>query len=105
MSEPNADSSIEHVLTVPESVPKLSLLGHGDSVLRAVEGGFRAVDIHVRGNQITLRGNSGDVALVERLFDELIEIAATGQPLTADAVQRAARSEARRVGKGRGARG
>jgi len=90
MSEPSGASSIEHVLTVPESVPMLSLLGHGDSVLRAVETGFPDVDIHVRGNAITLRGKAGDVALVERLFDELIDIAATGQPLTADAVQRAA---------------
>lgn len=89
MSEPSA-ASIEHVLEVPESVPMLSLLGHGDSVLRAVEQGFTSVDIHVRGNEITLRGNPGDVALVERLLDELIDIAATGQPLTADAVQRAA---------------
>src|SRR5690625_2239177 len=90
MSEPSGASSIEHVLTVPESVPMLSLLGHGDSVLRAVEQGFTSVDVHVRGNEITLRGKAGDVALVERLLDELIAIAATGQSLTADAVQRAA---------------
>src|SRR5690625_3807060 len=89
MSEPSA-ASIEHVLEVPESVPMLSLLGHGDSVLRAVEQGFTSVDVHVRGNEITLRGNPGDVALVERLFDELIDIAATGQPLPAGPVQRAA---------------
>ncbi|HLS04405.1 MAG TPA: PhoH family protein [Actinomycetales bacterium] len=90
MSEATAGNSIEHVLTVPETVPMLSLLGHGDSVLRAVEAGFPTVDVHARGNEITLRGKAGDVALVERLLDELIDIATTGQPLTADAVQRAA---------------
>src|SRR5690625_2344278 len=90
MSEYSAESSIEHVLTVPQEIPMLSLLGHADSVLRAMEAGFPSVDIHVRGDEITLRGHSGDVALVERLIDELIDVAATGQPLTADVVQRAA---------------
>src|SRR5690625_4529472 len=89
MSEPSA-ASIEHVLEVPESVPMLSLLGHGDSVLRAVEQGFTSVDVHVRGSGLTLRGNPAAGALVERLFDELIDTAPTGHPPTADAVQRAA---------------
>lgn len=90
MTDSEPSSTSEHTLVVPETVPMISLLGQGDSVLRAVENGFEHVDIHVRGNEITLRGAAGDVALVERLFDELIDVASTGQPLTADAVQRAA---------------
>lgn len=64
------------------------LLGRRDEVLRAVEAGFRDVDIHARGNEITLAGPTGDVALVARLVDELVEMAASGTPLTPDVVTR-----------------
>ena len=67
----------------------VALLGQRDEVLRAVESGFPTVDIHVRGNVVTLTGRSGDVALAERLIDELSQIAAASQPLSADAVERA----------------
>ena len=45
--------------------------GPGDELLRVIERDF-AADIHVRGNQITLTGDPGEVALAERLFDELV---------------------------------
>ncbi|GEA89279.1 phosphate starvation protein PhoH [Cellulomonas cellasea] len=64
------------------------LLGRRDEVLRAIEAGFRDVDIHARGNEITLAGPTGDVALVARLVDELVEMAASGTPLTPDVVTR-----------------
>nr|WP_245529026.1 PhoH family protein [Beutenbergia cavernae] len=76
-------------MTVPDDVSMVALLGRRDEVLRAIERGFPAVDVHVRGNVVTLIGRPGDVALAERLLDELTEIAATAQPLTADAVERA----------------
>jgi phosphate starvation-inducible PhoH-like protein len=66
----------------------VELLGMDDQVLRAVEGGFTSVDVHVRGNEITLAGPAGDVALVARLVDELVETAVAGTPLTPDVVTR-----------------
>ncbi len=66
----------------------VELLGLGDQVLRAIEAGFRTVDVHVRGNEITLAGPAGDVALVARLVDELVETAVAGTPLTPDVVSR-----------------
>ena len=42
----------------------------------------------MRGNEITVTGPFGEVALVERLVDELIAVVGAGQPLTADAVER-----------------
>ena len=66
----------------------VELLGRGDEVLLAIEAGFRSVDIHARGNEISLAGPAGDVALVAELVDELIEVAATGTPLTPDVVAR-----------------
>ncbi|NEC93284.1 PhoH family protein, partial [Streptomyces sp. SID12501] len=46
------------------------------------------VDVHVRGNEVTLAGPAGDVALVTRLVDELVEMAAAGTPLSPEVVQR-----------------
>lgn len=79
---------VEHRITIPSSVSMVELLGLNDQVLRAVEAGFAAVDVHVRGNEITLAGPAGDVALVARLVDELVEMALGGTPLTPDVVTR-----------------
>jgi len=79
---------VEHRITVGADVSMVELLGRGDEVLLAIEAGFRAVDIHARGNEISLAGPAGDVALVAELVDELIEVAATGAPLTPDVVAR-----------------
>ena len=80
---------VQHQVTVPDDVPMVVLLGQRDEVLRAVERGFPAVDVHVRGNVLTLTGPVGDVALAERLVDELSTVAGAGQALSADAVERA----------------
>ncbi|MBK5249739.1 MAG: PhoH family protein [Actinomycetales bacterium] len=89
-ARPTSESArVQHQITIPDDVPMVALLGQRDEVLRAVESGFPTVDIHVRGNVVTLTGRSGDVALAERLIDELSQIAAASQPLSADAVERA----------------
>jgi phosphate starvation-inducible PhoH-like protein len=44
--------------------------------------------VHVRGNEITITGSAADNAIATRLFDALIALASSGQPLTADAVER-----------------
>jgi phosphate starvation-inducible PhoH-like protein len=45
-------------------------------------------DVHVRGNRITLYGEPGEVALAERLLDELVTIIRTGQGVTTETVER-----------------
>lgn len=79
---------VEHRITVPAEVSMVELLGLRDEVLRAIEDGFRAVDVHVRGNEVTLAGPAGDVGLVTRLVDELVEMAAAGTPLSPEVVTR-----------------
>lgn len=79
---------IEHRITVPSDVSMIELLGLRDEVLRSIEDGFRSVDVHVRGNEVSLAGPPGDVALVTRLVDELVEMAAGGTPLSPDVVAR-----------------
>jgi phosphate starvation-inducible PhoH-like protein len=77
-----------HTIVVPSSVPMVSLLGPSDEHLILIEKSFDA-DIHVRGNQVTLRGEQSEVALVERLLDELVTIIRTGQGVTTETVERA----------------
>src|SRR5690625_1570972 len=82
--QPQGRETFEHQIVIPDDVPMVTLLGRRDEVLRAIEHGFPRVDIHVRGNLFTFAGPAGEVALAERLVDELTEVARGGQPLTAD---------------------
>ncbi|NTW39785.1 MAG: PhoH family protein, partial [Cellulomonadaceae bacterium] len=79
---------VEHRIVVPAHLPAVALLGPGDEVLRAVEGGFPSVRIHARGDEITLVGPPAEVELVARLLDELLEVAVSGTHLSADVVTR-----------------
>ncbi|HET7356106.1 MAG TPA: PhoH family protein [Nocardioidaceae bacterium] len=79
----------QHTIVVPASIPMVALLGPGDEHLTQIENAFEA-DVHVRGNQITLRGDPAEVALAERLLDELVTIIRTGQGLTPETVERVA---------------
>ncbi|MDW8804783.1 PhoH family protein [Streptomyces scabiei] len=74
--------------TVPAAHPMVTVLGSGDSLLRVIEKAFPAVDIHVRGNEISAVGEAPEVTLVQRVFDEMMLVLRTGQPMTEDAVER-----------------
>ncbi len=67
----------------------VSLLGSGDELLHVIEREFVA-DIHVRGNEITATGDPAEIALVNDLFAEMVELQRKGTDLTADVVERAA---------------
>ncbi|MFJ4921863.1 PhoH family protein [Streptomyces sp. NPDC088725] len=75
-------------ITVPASHPMVTVLGSGDSLLRVIEKAFKGADIHVRGNEISATGSAPDVAMIQRLFDEMMLVLRTGQPMTEDAVER-----------------
>ena len=83
------DATVVRTLTLPEDVAPVTLLGARDEVLRAIEKGFTDVDIHVRGTAVTVSGPAARVDTVVVLLSELIDVARTGTPLTADAVERA----------------
>ncbi len=87
-SDANADRpQTVHTMVVPQSINMVSLLGPGDEHLALIEQAIEA-DIHVRGNQIKLTGEPGEIALAERLLDELVTIIRTGQGLTGEIVER-----------------
>lgn len=78
----------EIVVTVPVSQPMLGLLGVGDEVLREIERQFVEVDVHVRGNNITLRGTTTETAIAKQLFEELLMVLRSGHAITTDAIER-----------------
>ncbi len=65
----------------------LALLGSRDENLRVAEE-LLVADVHVRGNEVTLSGAPADVAFAERVFTELVTLAARGQQVGPDAVRR-----------------
>ena len=84
-----AHADATHTVQIPADVQMVSLLGPRDEYLRTIERSFTHVDIHVRGNEFHLSGPSGDLALIERLLDELLDIVAKGHPLSREGVERA----------------
>jgi phosphate starvation-inducible PhoH-like protein len=78
---------VRTTITVPDSVSMVGLLGSGDELLRLVENEVDA-DVHVRGNEIAITGQPADNAFAVRVFDELIALLGTGQPLRPDSVRR-----------------
>ena len=76
-----------HTVVVPNSIDMVSVLGPGDEHLRLIERAFEA-SVHVRGNRITLAGDSAEVAMAERLLDEVVTLVRTGQGVTGETVER-----------------
>ena len=76
-----------HTVVVPNSIDMVSVLGPGDEHLRLIERAFDAT-VHVRGNRITLTGDSAEVAAAERLLDEVVTLVRTGQGVTGETVER-----------------
>ena len=66
----------------------VAVLGHGDGILRVVEKQLPSLDIHARGNEITVSGPPQDVELVRSLFDEILIVLRTGATLSEDSVRR-----------------
>jgi len=85
--QPSDVTTTKHTVTVPNSINMVSLLGPGDEHLGLIEATFEA-DVHVRGNRVTLEGPPAELALIERLLDELVTIIRTGQGVTGETVER-----------------
>jgi phosphate starvation-inducible PhoH-like protein len=83
-----AEADTQAKIVVPASLDMVSLLGSGDEQVRAVERAFPSVDVHVRGNEITLTGPQPEVALADRVVGEMLAVLRTGQSLTPEGVER-----------------
>lgn len=88
MTQTPTRAQVHAQFTVPAKHPMVTVLGSGDSLLRVIENAFPSTDIHVRGNEVSAVGDPTEVALVQRVFDEMMLVLRTGQPMTEDAVER-----------------
>ena len=88
MTDQDQPKTPTHTVEIPAGVSMVALLGLRDELLRTMERAFPGLQIHVRGNAFRLEGDSADMAIVEELIDELVEIVDAGQPLNRDAVER-----------------
>jgi phosphate starvation-inducible PhoH-like protein len=79
---------VQAKIVIPANHPMVTVLGTGDSLLKVIERAFPAIDLHARGNEITATGDRTGIRLVQRLFDEMMLVLRTGQPLTEDSVER-----------------
>lgn len=74
-------------LVVPPDLDMTNLFGQGDNILRLIEDQFES-DIAVRGNQITISGDSSDSQTVSSLFAEMIQLVERGESLTPESIER-----------------
>ena len=77
------------LITVPNAIPMVAVVGPHDDNLRVIEAAFPSVNITVRGNEITLRGPHIDCLKLENLFNEIMVVIRSGNILNVEAVTRA----------------
>ena len=73
-------------LVVPANRSMLDLLGQHDELLKIIESQFKS-HIVVRGNQITITGDSDEAEQVASIFKNLIELLSEGHNLTTHSVR------------------
>ncbi|MGB7511586.1 MAG: PhoH family protein, partial [Pelodictyon phaeoclathratiforme] len=66
--------TIEKTIEI-QGIEPLILFGPYDSLLKKIRNEFSDIQITARGTQITLRGRDEEVALLERIFSEMILLA------------------------------
>lgn len=86
-STPTPITATRHTVVVPNSIDMVTLFGPGDEHLGIIEKQF-GVQVHVRGNRVTLSGDPHELQLAEKLIEELVAILRTGQGITPEVVER-----------------
>ncbi len=82
------------VKVLVDGIAMVRLLGPQDRFLGTIEKQYPGVSVHVRGNEITLTGESSQVDAVRLLIDELQETIRGGQELDEAEVANSARMHA-----------
>ncbi|MFW2514575.1 PhoH family protein [Demequina sp. SO4-13] len=83
--------SPSRVLIIDDSTEMTALMGSGDGVMKEIERGFEDVDVHVRGNEITLTGDDAQIAAAATAIEELRSVRAAGVPLTPEVARESVR--------------
>ncbi|MBD8218278.1 PhoH family protein [Microbacterium sp. CFBP 13617] len=79
MSDSAEESVVDRIEV--DGVAMVQLLGPQDRLLRVFEKEHPEVDVHVRGNEITLSGTASAVAAARGLVDELLAMTRSGHGL------------------------
>ena len=74
-----------------DGIAMVRLLGPQDRLLTTIQREHPGVEVHVRGNEITIRGEADDRLRVRRLIEELLELVRAGQDPTPTEVRSSAR--------------
>ncbi len=82
-----APSPTQVKLLVPGNHLMVGLLGQRDELLRLIQDAF-PVSIHVRGNEITIRGDVVEAERVAHLFEEMVALLEAGHVLDREGVGR-----------------
>jgi phosphate starvation-inducible PhoH-like protein len=80
-----------HVELEIDDLAMVRLLGTQDRLLTTLEKQYPLVEVHVRGNKISLRGDRVQVAAARGLIDELVIMVRRGQELGPTEVESSAR--------------
>ncbi|MBT2498497.1 PhoH family protein [Agromyces sp. ISL-38] len=80
----------EERLTI-DGIAMVRLLGPQDRLLSSIEREYPGVEVHVRGNEIAIRGDVDGRTRVRRLIEELLELVRNGQDPTPTEVRSSAR--------------
>jgi len=83
----DAPDRVSQIVTVPPSLDMVSVVGVNDEYLKLLERDLGA-DLLVRGNEVRIAGDAGDVRLAAGVLAEMVAILRTGQGMTADTVER-----------------
>ncbi|RRS00087.1 PhoH family protein [Glycomyces terrestris] len=81
-------STITSTITVGDQSSLMALLGRADENLRYIERRNPGVDLHVRGDTITLTGLNGALHAAERLVKELLALIENGENVDPDIIRR-----------------
>jgi phosphate starvation-inducible PhoH-like protein len=74
-----------------DGIAMVRLLGPQDRLLKTVESQYPLVQVLVRGNEVTLTGDAGQVREAKRLVEELIQMVRNGQDIGETEVATSAR--------------
>lgn len=88
--EPVAERADEERLRI-DGIAMVRLLGPQDRLLTTIQREYPDVEVHVRGNEIGIRGATDERLRVRRLIEELLELVRAGQDPTPTEVRSSAR--------------
>jgi len=81
LTKANSDGTVSRTIDL-ESVSLVDVLGPSDSIFRAIEQHYPNLQLSIRGNKVSLRGDEQQVLAASALIVHLEELASSGHPVS-----------------------